>query len=247
MRRFLISFGITLLFLVLASDSALHPVRNHARAGEGWLWISTGHCKAWTLSAVEGEIAYWNGACDSLGFVTGDGRLDLRDADGSPIESYAGSFVLGFISGFGYWESGAGSYRGYFMTGKKEGKGEELLRGDLYIGHFRDDRKFGRGLMTWKNGDRYEGRWLHDLADGYGDAVISGVAVSGQWRKGCLLADPTLGAGRPAEECAKILPGLTVYSSDELGLMRWQQEQGLSPWGCQPPKGQFGPGLLLCD
>jgi hypothetical protein len=27
------------------------------RAGEGWLWISSGKCRAWTRGAVEGEVA----------------------------------------------------------------------------------------------------------------------------------------------------------------------------------------------
>jgi hypothetical protein len=53
MRRFLVSFGITLLFLVVASD---------ARSGDRWLTVSSGHCKVWISSSVEGEIADWNGA-----------------------------------------------------------------------------------------------------------------------------------------------------------------------------------------
>lgn len=57
MRRFLSSFGITLLFLVLVGDSPLHPVRHHARTFKRYLTNSTGACRVWTRSAVEGEVA----------------------------------------------------------------------------------------------------------------------------------------------------------------------------------------------
>jgi hypothetical protein len=232
---------------VVAAGNARTLANGAARIYAGYLTVSSGNCKAWTRSAVTNEIADWNGECDDLGFISGKGRLDLYDAEGVPIESYAGTFVVGALDGFGSWTSGNGSYRGDFRDGKKDGKGEQILDGDHYVGRFREDQKSGQGAAVWKNGDRYRGRWLNDWPDGYGEAVISGVVVSGQWRKGCLLADPSMGAGRPSEACTKILPGLTVYSSEELVLMRWQQEQGLSPWGCQPPKGQSGPGILLCD
>jgi hypothetical protein len=38
-----------------------------------------------------------------------------------------------------------------------------------------------------------------------------------------------------------------VYTADELSKMQHHEEIELSPWGCQAPKGQTGPGILLCN
>lgn len=262
MRRFLASVAVTLMMLVLVSDMRLTQMPNHvlnrARTYPGYLVVSDargGLCRIWTASAVKGEIAHWRGGCDEMGFASGPGELELLRPDGGLIASLAGHFALGALNGQGsvrlpagdYGDGYGGSYVGAFREGLKEGQGEEVSPAGRYTGKFQADRKTGRGEMVWASGDRYQGRWLNDRPDGYGEAVIGGVRFAGQWRQGCLLDDPTLGAGRPSEDCAGMKPGLTAYTPDELVLMGIQQEGGeLSSWGCQPPKGQSGPGILLC-
>src|SRR5262245_5476114 len=227
MQRFLISAAITILVLILSGDAGFMPSRNQARTGEGFLIISTGHCRVWTTSAIDGEIALWNGRCDDLGFATGTGTLKLQRPDGTSIESYTGEFHIGAINGRGSWQSADGYYIGSFKDGEKDGKGELNLRGERYVGMFRADRRFGLGEMTWSNGETYRGRWLNDMPDGYGEGFIHGVHFAGQWRQGCLLDNPTVGAGMPDAECAKHSPRLTVYTADELSQMQREEKMGL--------------------
>lgn len=245
MRRFLASFCCVILLFVLACDSGQHPVRNPLRLDGGYLGVSTGDCKALISGATDGEIAHWNGACDQHGLITGEGRLDLSYGIGAPVASYSGAFEAGVLGGYGRWTSGNDLYAGYFRAGKKDGHGIMTVSRNIYIGFFRDDVKFGPGAIYWSNGDSYTGGWLNDRPNGYGEAEIGGVAVAGQWRLGCLLATPSMGAGRPSEECANIVPGPTVYTSAERKLMRpYETGRSLFSSGCESPDGDT---FLLCD
>ena len=59
---------------------------------------------------------------------------------------------------------------GRVYTGQRDGKGKIN----------------GKGLMTWPNGDRYDGEWKKGLQDGEGTYThaAAGYSYTGQWKKG---------------------------------------------------------------
>jgi hypothetical protein len=59
--------------------------------------------------------------------------------------------------------------------------------GRVYTGQRNGKGKIeGKGLMTWPNGDRYDGMWKKGLMDGEGTYTYAtaGYSYSGQWSKG---------------------------------------------------------------
>lgn len=55
------------------------------------------------------------------------------------------------------------------MAGMKQGKGKITFRkGDVYEGEWDCDRAHGKGIFTKKNGNVYEGEYCNDKCDGVG-------------------------------------------------------------------------------
>lgn len=88
-----------------------------------------------------------------------------------------------------------GSYSGGCKDGLAEGHGE--ARGDAtYRGDFKAGRKHGKGIKTWRNGDRYEGDFIEDRREGTGMyAWGRGSAWAGQRYTGGYLNDRRHGYG----------------------------------------------------
>ncbi len=42
----------------------------------------------------------------------------------------------------------------------------------------------GQGKYIWKNGNLYEGNFVNDLREGYGEYVFENRKYKGQWKEG---------------------------------------------------------------
>lgn len=54
------------------------------------------------------------------------------------------------------------TYNGEFVEGYRCGEGVEDTQHGVYKGNWKDNVKCGKGEMTYKNGDRYEGEWQNN-------------------------------------------------------------------------------------
>ena len=83
-------------------------------------------------------------------------------------------------------ESLKGKYEGGCKQGKADGKGKATGI-DMYEGEFKNGLPEGTGRYTWKNGNYYDGNWLHGKRDGHGVMVYkltdADSLVSGFWNK----------------------------------------------------------------
>jgi hypothetical protein len=60
----------------------------------------------------------------------------------------------------------------------------------------------GHGVYTFANGDRYDGEWRDNGADGYGEDWVSGNMYRGNWVAGCYRdGNRRASLGRPLSEC----------------------------------------------
>ena len=79
-----------------------------------------------------------------------------------------------------------------------------FANGNRYEGEFRDGNRNGRGGFTGANGGRYEGEWRDDRPDGQGEPTTPGDGVfRGIWRGGCFTRNggAIRSYGRPSSEC----------------------------------------------
>ena len=54
-----------------------------------------------------------------------------------------------------------------FEMGKKNGKGVlTFLNGEVYDGHFKNDLKHGQGMIKYPSGNFYDGEWVNDVKEG---------------------------------------------------------------------------------
>jgi hypothetical protein len=86
--------------------------------------------------------------------------------------SYSGPCANGLAEGEGI-AIGTAEYRGGFKAGRKHGKGVKTWKnGDRYAGDFVEDRREGHGAYSWGDGpwkgERYEGDYLGDQRHGHG-------------------------------------------------------------------------------
>ena len=71
-----------------------------------------------------------------------------------------------------------------FLTNDKDGKGIMYYKnGNKYEGEWKNDKKEGKGLFYWNNGDRYEGEWKNDNIEGKGIKYYkNGKIEDGNWK-----------------------------------------------------------------
>lgn len=60
-------------------------------------------------------------------------------------------------------------YEGAKREGLKHGKGKQTIKKCTYVGEFQYDKRTGYGVLTCKNGYKYEGEWLEDKMHGKGE------------------------------------------------------------------------------
>jgi hypothetical protein len=58
----------------------------------------------------------------------------------------------------------------------------------LVLHIFRDGIANGRGVYTFPNGGRYEGGFESNFPEGFGEYMLNGETLSGNWARGCLSA-----------------------------------------------------------
>lgn len=204
-------------------------------------------CTVWLDSVPAGAEVSWSGDCSRMWLAHGKGRLTVTDGAGRLIESYDGGMFLGEKSGPGRETKDGSIYTGEFDLGFRAGRGEEIIHGTRYLGHFLQGKRFGAGTMVWPNHDIYRGLWRNGLPDGYGEAVIGGELIAGQWRRGCLLSSERLAAAAtPLESCRAHVATVTTYTSDET-VGDDPEARAWNGKGCRPMDwGIFGFGMLLC-
>ena len=112
---------------------------------------------------------------------------------------YVGGCKDGFADGYGE-ASGTAHYEGQFKAGRKDGKGVKTWRdGDRYDGDFVADRKEGQGTYTWGQGspwagEKYTGSFHDDQRDGHGVYEWpDGDRYAGLWKNGRIVGKPTPG------------------------------------------------------
>jgi hypothetical protein len=86
------------------------------------------------------------------------------------------------------------SYSGPCVNGMAEGEGSARGIAD-YQGSFRAGRKHGKGVKTWKNGDRYEGDFVEDRREGQGTYLWGDGPWKGERYEGAYLNDQRHGPG----------------------------------------------------
>lgn len=101
---------------------------------------------------------------------------------------FYGEMINGQRHGFGiqYWHALKSLYIGQFDLDKISGLGVLTHRnGDRYEGYWRDDQADGNGIYTQGDGSKYEGSWRGDRKHGLGKQVWSdGQAYEGQYVNG---------------------------------------------------------------
>lgn len=68
--------------------------------------------------------------------------------------------------------------------GEFEYPGNDDLERQIYIGHFKQKKAHGRGLLRYREGDKYEGEWEDGLRHGQGEyfSKASGAKYEGEYQ-----------------------------------------------------------------
>ena len=84
-----------------------------------------------------------------------------------------------------------GKYEGELVNNMREGKGKlyyidnEKHKGKIYTGEWKNDLRNGKGVETWKSGNRFVGDFINDKREGYGIYYFSnGGIYDGNWKNG---------------------------------------------------------------
>jgi hypothetical protein len=134
-----------------------------------------------------------------------------RVLDAELQDGHAGPCLNGLAEGYGS-AVGTAQYVGDFRAGRKHGKGVKTWRnGDRYEGDFVEDRKEGFGVYLFGHGpwagERYEGEFLNDRRHGHGVYRWStGDVYTGPWKLDVATGKPTqaMQAKRKADEEARV-------------------------------------------
>jgi hypothetical protein len=103
-------------------------------------------------------------------------------------DQYTGEFLRGKMHGSGCLLFGlsGNTYNGAWVANHRIGLGTHTrCDGHVYAGHFQADQYHGRGVMTYPNGDRFEGEWSGGLKNGTGTMKYATKGTyTGQWAGG---------------------------------------------------------------
>jgi len=82
------------------------------------------------------------------------------------------------------WENGA-KYVGE-LDNVKNGWGiMTWMDGNRYEGHWKNDKREGKGTLIWANGTKYEGDWKNSKIEGHGVHTLpNGDTLTGEWKNG---------------------------------------------------------------
>ena len=77
---------------------------------------------------------------------------------------------------------------GDFVGDKFEGSGNfSEQKYNYYIGEWKDNLRNGKGILYFKNGDKYLGDFINDKANGYGKGIYeNGNYYIGEWKNGLM-------------------------------------------------------------
>jgi hypothetical protein len=81
-------------------------------------------------------------------------------------------------------------YEGDWTDGKLNGKGKAILPdsgdrvGSTYVGHFKDSLPQGKGVIRFRNGEKYDGEWENGMFQGLGRHFVGEVVRKGLFHKG---------------------------------------------------------------
>ncbi len=124
-------------------------------------------------------------------------QTTCRVLDPELAGNYQGGCKDGLADGYGE-AKGVAEYRGDFRAGRKHGRGVKTWRsGDRYEGEFVEDRKEGTGRYTWSArgasaGESYSGGYRNDRREGYGVYEWpSGDRYAGPWADDAITGTPT--------------------------------------------------------
>ncbi len=141
----------------------------------------------WLIDGVpneSGTLTFPNGEYYTGGFADGEfnGRGEYNYLDGS---RYEGDWFEGKIEGKGAFYYSDGSYiYADFVEGKPTGVCTyEYANGDFYEGELLELQRHGKGTFKWANGDTYDGDFVHGDRQGYGKYTYCGgeVYYEGFW------------------------------------------------------------------
>jgi hypothetical protein len=124
----------------------------------------------------------------------------------------------------------------FFSLGQKEYKVVTYDNGDRYEGYFVNDLKNGEGTYYWKNGNRYVGEWQDGERTGFGVFTWT----DGDIYKGYFKAGKRGGYGEyyAANKDIANCPGARIYKGNWNGGEKW------GPGRCFNEKGDFIYGSL---
>lgn len=111
--------------------------------------------------------------------------LQFINEEGAPIQ-YIGEIVDSMANGTGtgVWERSGGVYKGVWKGNKRHGKGVYTWKdGERYEGAFENDKRTGFGSYSWSSGERYEGNWLNNKRHGIGTLYDrdGNISYQGEW------------------------------------------------------------------
>lgn len=114
-------------------------------------------------------------------------NLRFTNEEGSPIQ-YIGEIVDSMANGIGtgVWERSGGVYKGEWKDNQRHGKGVYTWKdGERYEGAFENDQRTGFGSYNWSSGERYEGNWVNNRRQGTGTLYDpdGNISYQGQWEK----------------------------------------------------------------
>ncbi|PRD47389.1 MORN repeat-containing protein [Sphingobacterium haloxyli] len=112
-------------------------------------------------------------------------KLEFTNAEGVAVQ-YIGEVIDSMANGVGtgIWESSGGVYKGEWRRNQRHGKGVYTWKdGERYEGAFDNDKRTGFGSYSWSSGERYEGNWLNNKRHGEGTLYDrdGNISYQGHW------------------------------------------------------------------
>jgi hypothetical protein len=171
---------------VLAALAAL-LMCDAAMAAEGpgrRLYDRDADCAVFAIAGVAADDAAWDGPC-IRGLANGDGTATFFDSEGGSVAISTNWREGAPRDGKGAlaWSDGA-RYQGDLGGGKANGAGVLTDRdGNRFEGFWRDGAMTGHGRIVWRNGDSFEGELVAGKAEGHGVQIwADGHKYDGNWR-----------------------------------------------------------------